>query len=89
MKYKLMILFGIVMILSKITHKNLTNVSTQKVHFQETFVMKNEDNICRYFTKGDTTIKIGKTYTTLDECIVDGGELLKSIKPKINKLELN
>ena len=81
MKYKVMILIVIVMTISKIIHKNLSGVSTQKVHFQETFVMKSEDNLCRYFTKGDATIKMGKTYTTLDECIKDGGEL---VKPNVN-----
>lgn len=72
----------VVMVVSKIIHKNLTNVSTEKVHFQETFVVKNEDNICRYFAKEDTTFKMGKTYTTLEDCIKEGG---KFVKPNINK----
>jgi hypothetical protein len=82
--FKIILVIVVMILLSipKIIHKNSKNISTEKVHFQETFIMKGEDNLCHYFIKGDTTIKMGKTYETLDDCIRDGGEL---VKPNINK----
>lgn len=84
MKYLLMFLFVIALAIPKAIHKNSKNISTEKIHFQETFVQKGEDGICHFTSRDDKTIPISKPYSSLDECLQDGGYL---VKPYTNNLK--
>ena len=85
MKYLFMFLIMIALAIPKVIHKNSKNISTENVNFQDRLLIKKtEDGICHASSTDDDKIKAFVPYSSLENCIKDGGAL---VKPNISKFE--
>ncbi len=79
MKYLLMFLFIIALAIPKVIHKNSKNISTEKVNFQNNLLIKKtSDGVCHTSSTQDDKIKEFVPYSSLENCIKDGGIVVKS-----------
>jgi len=85
MKYLFMFLIVIALAIPKVIHKNSKNISTEKVNFEDkVLIKKTEDGICHLSSTDDDKMKKFIPYSSLENCIKDGGVL---VKPNISKFE--
>ena len=85
MKYLFMFLIVIALAIPKVIHKNSKNISTENVNFQDKLLIKKtEDGICHASSTDDDKIKKFVPYSSLENCIKDGGVI---VNPNISKFE--
>ncbi len=77
MKYLFMFLIVIALAIPKVIHKNSKNISTEKVNFQNNLLIKKtSDGICHTSSTQDDKIKEFVPYSSLENCVKDGGILI-------------